>query len=136
MEQKIAKAKPRGCEVTLMAIKDTMELLSGKWKVQIVGSMLMNGKMRFMDLLRDVDGIAAKMLSKELQDLEVHELITRTVKDTKPVTVEYELTDHGRSLENLINEVAQWGILHRNRLFNTNIEGAELRPKIAKAEVE
>ena len=127
MEQKSAIRKPRGCEVTLLAIKDTMELLSGKWKIQIVGSMMMNGKMRFMDLLRDVDGIAAKMLSKELQDLEVHELITRTVKDTKPVTVEYELTEHGKSLENLINEVAKWGIHHRNRLFNTNLEPVDMR---------
>lgn len=126
MEQKTVKRKPLGCEQTLLAIKDTMELLSGKWKIQIVGSLMMNGTMRFMDLLRDVDGIAAKMLSKELQDLEVHELISRTVKDTKPVTVEYALTEHGKSLEGLINEVAKWGILHRNRLFNTDLEAANL----------
>ena len=129
MEQKLAIVKPRGCETTLLAIKDTVELLSGKWKMQIIGSLMMNDKMRFMDLLRDVNGIAAKMLSKELQDLEVHELVSRTVKDTKPVTVEYELTEHGRSLENLINEVAVWGIKHRNRLFNTNLEAVDMRIK-------
>lgn len=132
MNQKIAVQKPMGCEQTLMAIKDTMELLSGKWKIQIIGSLMMNDKMRFMDLLRDVNGIAAKMLSKELQDLEVNELISRTVKDTKPVTVEYALTEHGRSLENLINEVAKWGILHRNRLFQTNLEAVSMRPQNAK----
>jgi len=126
MNQKKTKPKPIGCEQTLMAIKDTMELLSGKWKIQIVGSLMMNGTMRFMDLLRDVDGIAAKMLSKELQDLEVNELVSRTVKDTKPVTVEYALTEHGRSLESLINEAAKWGILHRNRLFQTNLEAVNM----------
>ncbi len=134
MNQKTAKSKPLGCEQTLMAIKDTMELLSGKWKIQIVGSLMMNGTMRFMDLLRDVDGIAAKMLSKELQDLEVNELVSRTVKDTKPVTVEYTLTEHGRSLENLINEVAKWGILHRNRLFQTNLEAVNMSFDKAKSE--
>jgi DNA-binding HxlR family transcriptional regulator len=126
MEQKKAVIKPRGCEQTLMAIKDTMELLSGKWKIQIVGSLMMNRSMRFMDLIRDVNGIAAKMLSKELQELEVNELISRTVKNTKPVTVEYELTEHGRSLGPLINEVAKWGSLHRNKLFNTSFEPMDL----------
>lgn len=120
MEQKIAITKPRGCEQTLMAIKDTMDLLSGKWKIHIIASLLMNDSMRFMDLMRDVTGIAAKMLSKELQELEVNELINRTVKNTKPVTVEYKLTEHGHSLGPLINEAAKWGSLHRNKLFNTN----------------
>ncbi len=126
MEQKKAVIKPRGCEQTLMAIKDTMELLSGKWKIQIVGSLMMNRSMRFMDLIRDVNGIAAKMLSKELQELEVNELISRTVKNTKPVTVEYELTEHGRSLGPLVNEVAKWGSLHRNKLFNTSFVPMDL----------
>lgn len=126
MEQKTAVIKPRGCEQTLIAIKDAMELLSGKWKIHIVASLLMNDTMRFMDLLRDVEGIAAKMLSKELQELEVNELISRTVKNTKPVTVEYELTEHGRSLGPLIYEVAKWGSKHRNKLFNTNFEPMDL----------
>lgn len=126
MEQKNAIKKPQGCEQTLIAIKDTMELLSGKWKIQIIASLIMNDSMRFMDLMRDVNGIAAKMLSKELQELEVNELISRTVKNTKPVTVEYALTDHGRSLGPLINEVAKWGGLHRNKLFNTNFEPMDL----------
>lgn len=126
MEQKNAVKKPHGCEQTLMAIKDTMELLSGKWKMTIIGSLLMNDSMRFMDLMRDVNGIAAKMLSKELQELEVNKLISRTVKNTKPVTVEYALTEHGYSLGTLINEVAKWGSLHRNKLFNTNFEPMDL----------
>lgn len=129
MNQKLAKTKPKGCETTLMAIRDTMELLSGKWKMQIIGSLMMNGEMRFMDLLRDVNGIAAKMLSKELQEMEQNALVSRTVRDTKPVTVEYALTEHGRSLESLINEVANWGIRHRNELFDTNLEVVEMRMK-------
>ena len=42
------------------------------------------------------------MLSKELRDLEINELVTRTVYNTKPVTVEYELTDYGRTLQHII----------------------------------
>lgn len=41
------------------------------------------------------------------------QLITRRVLDTKPVTVEYELTDYGRSVEPIINEIAGWAMLYR-----------------------
>lgn len=120
MEKESRDIKSKECKASLLAIKDTMELLSGKWKVQIIGTLLINGKMRFMDLLREVDGIAAKMLSKELQQLEINELLTRTVMNTKPITVEYELTDHGKSLEKIIDEIADWGLAHREFLFRKN----------------
>ena len=101
----------------MMAIRDTMELLSGKWKIQIIGALMQKGTLRFMDLLREVDGIAAKMLSKELQELEINELVTRTVCHTKPITVEYKITSYGKTLEKIIGEIAQWGDQHRKRLF-------------------
>jgi DNA-binding HxlR family transcriptional regulator len=99
------------------AIKDTVELLSGKWKFHIVGTLLQSNRMRFMDLLREVDGIGTKMLSKELQDLEMNHLITREVINTKPVTVEYEITEFGKTLAPIIDEVAKWGINYRKSLY-------------------
>lgn len=102
---------------TLLAIKDTMLLLSGKWKIQILGSLVLSGKMRFMDLRREIPGIAAKMLTKELQDLEQNELIIRRVMNTRPVTVEYDLTPHGTTLQPVIESIRTWGIYHRQHLF-------------------
>lgn len=101
----------------VLAIRDAIEVLSGKWKVQIIGTLIFGGRKRFMDLLREVDGIAAKMLSKELQDLEAHQLVRRTVMETKPITVEYEITDYGKTLEPVIIAIANWGISHRNRIM-------------------
>lgn len=49
------------------------------------------------------------MLSKELKDLEVNELVNREVQDTRPVTVEYSITDYGMTLEDVIVEISQWG---------------------------
>jgi len=83
-----------------------MILLSGKWKIQIIGWLLLYGKVRFMDMLRGIEGIAAKMLSKELQELEQNEIVTRTVMPTKPITVEYELTELGRSLWKAVEPLA------------------------------
>jgi len=49
------------------------------------------------------------MLSKELRDLEINQLVTRTVYDTKPVTVEYEMTPYGRSLDRVLEELKELG---------------------------
>lgn len=108
------------CKSRILAIKDTMEILSGKWKFHILGTLMEGGRMRFMDLLRELDGVAPKMLSKELQDLEMNRLITRTVLNTKPITVEYEITQYGATLAPIIDEIAKWGIAYRNSLFNNS----------------
>jgi len=101
----------------LLGMRDAIEVLSGKWKLQLIGTLLFGGRMRFMDLLREVEGIAAKMLSKELQDLEAHQVVKRTVKQTKPITVEYEITPYGRSMESLIIEITGWGLQHRRKIM-------------------
>lgn len=101
-----------------LAIRDVMQLLSGKWKIQIIGTLRLGGKLRFMDLLREVDGIAAKMLSKELQDLETNQLVKRTVMNTKPITVEYEITEYGKSLDHIIWAIVSWGVKHREKIMH------------------
>lgn len=112
------------CKVRITAIKDTMEILSGKWKFHILGTLLEGGKMRFMDLLREIDGIAAKMLSKELQDMEINQLISRTVLHTKPITVEYEVTEYGQTVKPIIDEIAKWGSAYRNALYKKTTESS------------
>ncbi len=106
------------CRVRMQAISDAMSILSGKWKFHILGTLIEGSKLGFMDLLREVDGIGTKMLSKELQDLEVNQLISRTVMNTKPVTVKYAITENGKSLQPIIDELAKWGISYRKSVFN------------------
>ncbi|OZI07025.1 transcriptional regulator [Siphonobacter sp. BAB-5385] len=104
--------KPRNCPGQLMAIHDVMDILSGKWKIIIIVCLSFGDK-RFMDLMREVKGIGSKMLSKELQELEINGLVSRTVKPTKPITVEYALTDYGQTLRPILLEMANWGQHHR-----------------------
>lgn len=106
------------CKVRIQAIKDAMDLLTGKWKIHIVGTLLEGRKLGFMDLLREVEGIGTKMLSKELQDLEMNQFVTRTVMDTKPITVEYALTEYGETLRPIIDEIANWGIEYRRSIVS------------------
>jgi|SRR5699024_5172835 len=101
------------CLRSLQAIKDTQDLLSGKWKISIIGALYYNEKFRFMNLKRHIEGIAPKVLSKELKDLEKNHLVKRTVKDTMPITVEYELTPQGKSLNKVIEAMGEWGIKYK-----------------------
>ncbi|ETN94760.1 putative transcriptional regulator [Zhouia amylolytica AD3] len=93
-----------------------MSVLSGKWKFHILGTLIEGDKLGFMDLMREIEGIGTKMLSKELQDLEMNQLITRTVMNTKPVTVQYAITKHGKTLEPIIKELAKWGAAYRDSM--------------------
>ncbi len=104
------------CKAHHMAIRDTMELLSGKWKIRIIGALSF-GSMRFMALKDSIDGIAAKMLSKELQELEINGLVKRSVINTKPIAVEYELTAYGNTVKPIIELIAEWGKQHRQRMI-------------------
>lgn len=104
------------CTKHLLPVKDALDILSGKWKIQIIISLTF-GKKRFKEIQREIPGITAKMLSKELRELEINELATRKVYDTKPVTVEYELTPYGRTLKKVISELHDWGSKHRKRII-------------------
>lgn len=108
------------CQIRMQAISDTMSILSGKWKFHIIGTLIEGNKLGFMDLLREIDGIGTKMLSKELQDLEMNHLVNRKVMDTKPITVQYSITDYGATLAPVINEIANWGIAYRKSLFESD----------------
>lgn len=105
------------CQVRIQSISDAMSILSGKWKFHILGTLIEGNKLGFMDLLREVDGIGTKMLSKELQDLETNQLISRTVMDTKPITVEYAITEYGKTLSPVIDALANWGIGYRQLIY-------------------
>jgi DNA-binding HxlR family transcriptional regulator len=107
------------CKVRMQAISDAMGLLSGKWKFHILGTLIEGNTLGFMDLLREINGIGTKMLSKELQDLEMNNLINRTVLDTKPITVAYSITDYGKTLASVIDELAKWGVSYRQSILQS-----------------
>lgn len=96
----------------ILAINDTLNVLNGKWKLPIIGGLLF-GKKRFKELERCIPNITARMLSKELKELELNGMVKRTVYNTIPVTVEYELTKSGKSLTMVLDTMAVWGLRHR-----------------------
>jgi DNA-binding HxlR family transcriptional regulator len=113
------------CGDFLRPIRDTLDIISGKWKVPIIGA-LMFGNKRFKAMERSIPKITARMLSKELKELEDNQLVTRKVYDTKPVTVEYELTPYGKSLDKVMREMKLWGEQHRKRIMGKKKQEAKV----------
>ena len=107
------------CTQSIIAVRDTLYVLSGKWKLPIIIA-LSSGAKRFKDLQRSLEEITPKILSKELKELEMNEFVTRTVYATSPVTVEYALTKYSESLNNIIDEMRVWGLQHRKRIMNSS----------------
>jgi len=105
------------CLKQLLPVKDALDILNGKWKLQIILSLTF-GKKRFKQIQREIPGLTPKMLSKELKELEVNGLASRHVYDTVPVSVEYEITAYGRTLKPLIGELHKWGTKHRKRIIS------------------
>lgn len=100
----------------ILALNDTLEVISGKWKLPVIGSLFF-GKKRFKELERDIPGITPRMLSKELKELEINGMLRRTVYDTIPVTVEYELTKSGKSFSKVLDVMVEWGLQHRKNVI-------------------
>ena len=104
------------CLGALMPVRDALDVVSGKWKIQIIIS-IRSGNHRFREIERSIPKITSKVLAKELKDLEEHKLIKRTVYSDSPVLVEYTPTPHARSLNKLIKALHEWGNDHRKMVM-------------------
>lgn len=102
----------------ILAVNDTMNVLTGKWKIPII-AVLLYGRRRFSEMEKAIPKINPRMLSKELRDLENNGIIKRAVINTVPVTVEYELTKTGYSFRKVLDIMLEWGMEHRKELLNT-----------------
>ncbi|RSN21880.1 transcriptional regulator [Streptomyces sp. WAC 05977] len=84
-----------------------LDEVSGKW-VSLVLVALGDGPQRYSDLARRIAGVSQKMLTQTLRTLERDGLLTRTVTPCVPVRVDYELTELGRSLRQLLAGIKDW----------------------------
>lgn len=95
-------------------IEHSVRLLGGKWKLPIIHALVRNDVVRFKELERMIVGITPKMLSVQLKSLETDGLVSRTVYATVPPTVEYKLTEVGRSIKPMMSELEKWGLYHQS----------------------
>jgi DNA-binding HxlR family transcriptional regulator len=103
--------KPVAC----LAVREVLNRVGDKWSVLVV-LLLGDGKKRFGEIRRGIDGISQRMLTRTLKGLERDGLVTRTLYPTIPPRVEYELTKLGGSLLKPIRELGNWAGQNRERI--------------------
>ena len=91
----------------------TLSLIDGKYKMVILYCLMEFGRVRFNELRRYLGRISDKTLSQNLKELEADALISRTVYPQIPPKVEYALTDRGRSLMAVLDQLCTWGEQNR-----------------------
>lgn len=88
-----------------------MSIIGGKWKPIII-YLIANGGNRFGILQRGIEGISKQMLSKQLRELERDGILNRKIYPEIPPRVEYSITEMGKSLFPIINNMRIWGERH------------------------
>lgn len=92
-----------------------LHAIGGKWKMPILWR-LNQRSWRYNELHRDLKGVSHKMLTQQLRELEVAELLTRTVHPVVPPHVDYAITPLGRTALPAIEALRSWGAVYRKRL--------------------
>jgi len=95
--------------------RQLLDRISSKWVVLLVG-LLQDGPKRFSVLKREIDGVSQKMLTQTLRSLEEDGLALRRAFPTAPVTVEYEPTPLGQSLNQVLELLRKWATRNMNRV--------------------
>ena len=88
-------------------IERGMRILGGKWTGSILWH-LKDAPVRFNDLSRMIGGASKKMIADRLRHLETHGLVHREVLNTTPVSVQYSITDHGRTALATLDALRVW----------------------------
>lgn len=89
-------------------VSKTLKIIGSKWTILILHE-LCGGTKRFGQLQRALPGISPKTLSERLQQLEKNKIITKKIFAEIPLHVEYTLTEKGKSLKVVIDQMALWG---------------------------
>ncbi|MCS3869508.1 DNA-binding HxlR family transcriptional regulator [Chryseobacterium ginsenosidimutans] len=92
-----------------------MEIINGKWKISLIWCVY-SGIKRPGELQRKMPKASRRVLDTQLKQLVDHGILTKINYNERPLKVEYELTELGKSLIPTIKSTAQWGEDHREEL--------------------
>jgi DNA-binding HxlR family transcriptional regulator len=105
------------CIDSIKPVRDTLDVISGKWKLSIIISLGV-GNERFTDIQNSIPNITPKVLAKELKELEQHKLIKRIIIDEYPIKISYKVEAYADTLTPIIYAMKDWGENHRKKLFD------------------
>lgn len=93
-------------------IRNVLGRFADKWSLLILCNLRCNGTMRYKDIRNAIPDISQKMLSGTLKQLEHDRLLNRKAYAEIPPRVEYSLTEMGKSLLPIIDNMIEWAKVH------------------------
>jgi DNA-binding HxlR family transcriptional regulator len=116
------------------AMAAILDRIGDKWTVMVVGT-LSKGPMRFNAIKRHIEAVSHRMLTLTLRGLERDGLVRRTAYPTIPPKVEYELTDLGRSLIELLGNLGDWAFQNRPAIEQARAAYDETKEEAPKRQI-
>lgn len=110
--------------------RQILDQIADKWAVLIMIAVWTE-PLRFNELKRTVEGISQKVLGQTLRSLERNGLIERRVLSAKPLSVTYVLTEHGRGLAEIVEQLRVWSVqtlprtLQAQSCYDARLAGGE-----------
>lgn len=101
------KASPAPCPGDC-PLEACLKILAGAWTPKILWYLRL-GPRRFGDLKRDLGTVSAKVLTTRLRELEREGVLLRKILPTSPPTVEYSLTETGKSIQPVLDSIVEVG---------------------------
>lgn len=89
-------------------VSKTLKIIGSKWTILILWE-LHDGTKRFGQLQKNLSGISTKTLSERLKTLEKGGIIRKKIFAVVPLKVEYSLTEKGKSLNDVLEKMREWG---------------------------
>lgn len=106
-------------------VRAALDVIRGRWKPSILFE-IKDGKKRFCDLQSALPKISGQALTVQLRQLQADGVVVRTMYPEIPVRVEYALSEHGRNLSAVMDQLEAWGIRHLKR--ETRIRSSKAAP--------
>ncbi len=108
----MAKAKRRSA----CPVASTLDILGDKWTLIIVRDIL-RGFCKYNDFLDAGEHITTNILADRLKKLETEKIIIKEPYQTNPVRYEYRLTEKGKDLKPLFEQIVKWAVKYRKEVI-------------------
>lgn len=109
-------SKEKIMKIYNIGVEATVDVIGGKWKPVILCNLKHRGRMRPSELLRAIPDMSQKVLTAQLRELEDDGIVRRIVYPEVPPRVEYALSEYGRTLNEVLGMLCNWGERHVEHL--------------------
>lgn len=101
-------------------VDHTYNIIGKKFTVQILRDILFYKRLRFNEFLGSIEGLSPRILSSRLKEMEKNGLIERVVYKDVPVRIEYDITEKGKKIKPILEQMAAFSLKYCSKELFTD----------------